>query len=160
MREVELRRSARDRRLFEAEGVGWLRHDRWLSHRGEGGSVGSAAAEWSFEPRGWTGGRAEALDRRSGLPIGGYRRTAAFSQDGEVTWAGRVHELGRASRWRSRFRLADGPATLLELDVRGHGSRPVTLRVDPALDGEPGLVLFACWLGRLFAAQAAAGAAG
>lgn len=159
MREVELRRSPADRRLFEAQGVGWLRTASWLSQRGEAGAAGSTTAEWAFEPRGWTGARAEAIDRRSGLPIGGYRRTGTFSQDGEVTWGGRVHGLGRASRWRQRFRLVDGRATLLELDVRGYGRRPVTLRVDPALEGQPGLVLFACWLGTQFVAQASAASA-
>ncbi len=157
MREVELQRSPEDRRLYEIEGVGWLRSASWLSLRGEAGGVGSTVAEWAFEPRGWTGGQAEAIDRRSGLPIGGYQRTRTFSEDGEVTWGGRVHELGRVSRWRSRFQLSDGHATLLVLDVRGYGSRPVTLRVDAALDGQPGLVLFASWLGRLFVAQTASG---
>ncbi len=159
MHEVELLRSAGDRRLFEIEGVGWLRTASWLSHRGEAGVVGSAVAEWAFEPRGWTAGRAEALDRRSGLPLGGYRRMKTFGPDGEVTWGGRVHELERASSWRSRLRLDGGGATLLQLDVRGYGRRPATLRVDPALDGQPGLVLFVCWLGTLLVTQTAAAGA-
>lgn len=151
MREVQLLRSAEDRRRYEIDGVGWLRSASWLSGRGESGAADATSAEWAFEPRGWAGGRAEALDLRSGMPIGGYRRTATFTHRGEVTWAGRLHTLRTTSSWRQRFELDRDGVAVVALQVRGYGRAPVTLSVAP--DVEPGLVLFTCWLCRLFVTQ-------
>ena len=40
---------------------------------------------------------------------------------------------------------------LARLQVKGYGRTPVTLGVAPEVP--PGLVLFSCWLGRLFVSQ-------
>ncbi|MEZ5096480.1 MAG: hypothetical protein R2731_10375 [Nocardioides sp.] len=153
MQEMELVRSPDDRRRYELAGIGWLRSSSWLSNRAEAGTT-AAAPQWAFEPRGWSGGKAEAIDLRSGMPMGGYRRTGAFSHRGEVSWGGRMFEVSKASSWRQRYRLADGAATLAELDVKGYGKRPARMRVEPGVvAAEPGLVLFTCWLCQLFVSQ-------
>ncbi len=157
VREVELTRSATDRSRYELEGLGWLRSSGLLRPRTEAGVTGGQ--HWTFVPRGWTGGRAEALDGVSGLPVGDYRRTGKLSYAGTVTWHSRSYDLASTSRWRQRFAVSLGEHPLVELDVKGRAKRPVTLRIASSVESEPGLVLFACWLCQRFTTQASSGGA-
>ena len=156
MREGTLTRSAEDRRRFELEGYGWLRSEGWLTHKAGAGATSGAG--WRFEPQGWTGGRAEALDATSGLPVGVYRRTGSFRQRGTVTWGARSYELTGVGWAGERFQLSSDGATLVELKVRGWGKKRVALTIDESLDREPGLVLFTCWLVQLLVEQSSAAA--
>ncbi len=158
MHEGTLTRSVEDRRRFELEGYGWLRSEGWLSHKAESGST--TGAGWRFEPTGWTGGRAEALDAMSGLPVGDYRRTGSFRQRGTVTWGARSYELTGVGWGGQRFQLTSGGTILVELKARSWGRSRVTLTIDESLDREPGLVLFTCWLVQLLLEQSSAAAAG
>ena len=122
MREVVLTRSATDRRRFEIEGLGWLRSSGLVRPRTEAGVTGGQ--HWAFEPRGWTGGRAEALDGVSGLPVGEYRRTGTLSHAGTVTWQSRSYDLASTSRWRERFALSLGGSHSWSSTSRGGPSGP------------------------------------
>ena len=104
------------------------------------------------------GGRAEALDALSGLPVGEYRRTAKLSQDGSVVWHSRTYELRATSKWRSHYALFLDNEPLVELEVKSFGRQPVLLRLAPDIESEPGLVLFVCWLAQRFTAQSAGAA--
>ena len=156
MREVQLSRSGADRRRYEIDGIGWLRSVGLLRLRAEAGDSGGQ--HWAFEPRGWAGHRAEALDGLSGLPVAEYRRTAKLSHGGMITWRSREYHLGPASRWRQRYAISLGEEQLAEIAVKGRGKQPVTLYLAPALETEPGLVLFACWLCQGFVTQSSASA--
>ncbi len=158
MREVRLRRSGDDRRRYEIGGVGWLRSAGWLTQKADAGTGAAAEPEWTFEPRGWTGGKAEALDRRSSLPVGGYHRAKALSHAGSVSWASRTYDLARTRGWRQRYLLSLDAQSVIALEVKGYGKQPVRLSISPTLADEPGLVLFTCWLCQLFAAQDAGAA--
>lgn len=158
MRQLALQRSADDRRRYEIAGVGWLRGAGRLTQRAAAGRV-VGATEWEFEPRGWTGGRAEALAAGTGALIGDYRRASAFSHRGEVGWGPTQLRIASDGRWGHLYALSVGEVPVLRLRVHALGGRRVTLDVDAAWEREPGLVLFACWLGQLFAGQDTAGAA-
>ncbi len=154
MREVQLRRSATDRHRYEIDGVGWLRGLGLTRTKAEAGATSGHG--WVFEPRGWTGRRAEALDGISHLPLAEYRSTRKLSHGGSIVWRSRTYELASTSTWKSRFALSLGEEQLLELRVKSFGKQPVALRVAPALEAEPGLVLFACWLCQGFVSHDAA----
>jgi hypothetical protein len=160
MRKLGLTRSVDDRRRWEIVGIGWLRSAGWLSQRAAAGRepFTGAAGDWAFEPRGWTGGRAEALDPGTGLRLGGYRRTSVISHNGTVTWGGRDYELARTSSWRQHFRLSLDGEPAADLAVKSLGRTRVELTLTPLLEHEPGLVLFVCWLCQLFVAQDSAAA--
>ncbi len=158
MGELQLVRSVDDRRRFELAGVGWVRSTGWLTQRADAGRV-VGASEWHFEPRGWTGGRAEALATGTGEVVGTYRRTSRWNHDGEVTWGRTTLRVGRAGFWRSRYVWSVGDQPVLELGVHPLSRRRVTLTLESAWQRDPGLVLFACWLGQLFVSQDSAGAA-
>ena len=154
MREVQLSRSGADRRRYEIDGIGWLRSVGLFRLRAEAGTTGDR--HWAFEPRGWAGGRAEALDGASGLPVADYRRTAKLSHGGTITWQSRAYDLRPASRWQQRYVVSLGEQQLAEIAVKGRSKQPVTLRIAPSLEAEPGLVLFACWLCQGFVTQSSA----
>jgi hypothetical protein len=60
-----------------------------------------------------------------------------------------------ASRWRERYALAEAERELAVFDARGWGRRPVEMTLhDDAAD--PGLLLFAAFIARSLAADAAA----
>ena len=151
-----LTRSVEDRKRFDLEPWGWLRGKGWLTEKSDAGTP--TGTVWHFEPRGWTGGRAEALDAVSGQAVGDYRWTGSFRRRGTVTWGARSYELASEGWFGKRYELRAEDRTFVGLEVKGWGRRPVTIEVDESLDAEPGLVLFSCWLVQLFVAQDAAAA--
>jgi hypothetical protein len=135
MADVELTRSADDRRLYDLAGVGTLRLEGWSSRKAMEATDAAGEVVGEYEPRG-------AL-RRGGL----------------VRWAGRELELRPASRWRERYALADGDRELAAFDGKGWGKRPVKVTLDDADALQPGLVLFAAFVVRGLAEDAGSAAA-
>ena len=154
MAELELRRTAEDRRLYALEGVGTLRLE------GLGGRMATAEAggeSWHITRRGFWRRVLQATDRAE--EVVGEFQSRGMRRGGALHWAGRELALRPASRWRERYALADGDRELAVFDGRGWGRRPVRVSVDDAAAVEPGLVLFAAFVVRGLAADASGAAA-
>jgi len=63
-----------------------------------------------------------------------------------------------ASRWRERYALADGDLELAVFDGRGWARRPLKATLEDQAAVDPGLLLFAAFIVRGLAEDAAAGA--
>jgi hypothetical protein len=156
MADLELERSADDRRLYTLAGVGTLRFEGLTSRRATARAGESA---WQLARVGFWGRRVEARDA-AGAVVGSFE-PRSVRRGGSVRWRERELTLRPASQWRERYALADGDDELAVLDGKGWGRRPVTIRTDDASAIEPGLLLFAAFVVRGLAddASAAAGAA-
>jgi hypothetical protein len=153
--DVELTRSQSDRKLFELQGVGTLRF--------EGLFARAAIAEvdgrsWRFARRGLWGRRIEATETAGGV-VGEFE-PRTVRRGGTLRWAGRELELRAASSWRERYALADGDHELALLDGKGWERRPVKVTLDELGAVEPPLLLFAAFVVRTLAEDAAGAAAG
>jgi hypothetical protein len=147
--EVELTRSADDRRRYELAGYGAVRWPRRLSTAGD--LLAGDAREFSTSMTGWTQRAAQVTDA-AGAAVGAYRSTSWLTHDGAVTWRGVEYEIRRAHRWRNHYSLLHFDRPVLRIEGRGWGRRPATVSgVDPGL--ERGLVLFAVWLVQTFISQ-------
>ena len=155
MIELELTRSARDRRLYELAGIGTLRLEGLASRRAlaQAGGRRRAIARRGF----W--GRAMEATAEDGTVAGRFD-PRSIRRGGTVWWGGRELALRPASAWRERYALAEGGRELALLEGKGWGRRPVS-KVSLADELEPGLVLFTAFVVRGLAedANAAAGAA-
>lgn len=156
MAELELTRSAVDRRRYEVDGVGALRLGGMFSR---GATAEADAATWAFRRTGFWQSRVEATDATDGV-VGSFE-PRRMRRGGELRWGGRELELRPASRWKERYALADGDRELAVLDGKGWGKRPVKITIEDPAAVEPGLLLFAVFVVRGLAedAGAAAGAA-
>jgi hypothetical protein len=153
--DLELTRSQSDRKLFELQGVGTLRF--------EGLFARTAIAEvdgrrWRLARRGFWGRRIEATETAGGV-VGEFE-PRTVRRGGALRWAGRELELRAASSWRERYALADGDHELALLDGKGWGRRPVKVTLDDLRAVEPPLLLFAAFVVRTLAEDAAGAAAG
>ncbi len=70
-----------------------------------------------------------------------------------MRWGDRELALRAASNWRERYALADGDRELATFDGKGWGKRPVKVTVEEDVD--PGLLLFAAYVVRQLAEDAA-----
>jgi hypothetical protein len=89
----------------------------------------------------------------------GEFRPRDLRRGGTLDWTGRELALRPAGSWRERYALADGDEELVILDGKSWGRRPVSVSI---LDGqlvEPGLLLFACFVVRQLAVNAASNSA-
>jgi hypothetical protein len=153
--DLELTRSASDRRVYVIDGVGVLR----LHGPFSGGATAEAAASaWRFTRTGLWRRVVQAVDA-SGHAAGEFV-PRGLRRGGAVRWAGRELTLSPASSWRERYALHDAERELAVLDGRSWGKRPVTMSVDPAVLLEPGLLLFAAFVVRGLAKDADNTAAG
>jgi hypothetical protein len=147
--EVELTRSADDRRRYELAGYG---AERWAGRLSSAAELEARDARtYAATFRGWTRQAARVVDA-AGNEVGGYRGASWRSHDGAVTWRSVAYEVRKESAWRNHYslRLLEGP--VLRLEARLWGRRPVKVSlVEPGL--EPGLVLFAVWLVQTFVSQ-------
>jgi hypothetical protein len=153
--ELELTRSAGDRRRYEVDGVGALRLGGVFSR---GATAEADAATWAFRRTGFWKTRIEATDA-SDMVVGSFE-PRRMRRGGELRWGGRELELRPASRWKERYALADGDRELAVLDGKGWGKRPVKITIEDAAAVEPGLRLFAAFVVRGLAEDAGAAAAG
>ncbi len=149
--DLELTRTEDDRRLYALEGVGTLRLKGLASRT----AVADAdAGNWQIRRRGFLGRKLEAT-ARTGVVIGEFEPRAT-RRGGTLDWAGRKLTLRPASRWRERYALADGDLELAVFDGKGWGRRPVKVTVDDLTAVDPGLLLFAAFIVRGLAEDAAA----
>ncbi len=155
MAELELTRSADDRRRYEVDGVGALRLGGFLSR---GATAEAGTAEWSFARRGFWQRTVEATDA-TGDVVGSFQ-PGKLRRGGALRWGVRDLELRPASRWRERYALVDGDRELAALDGKGWGKRPVKIAVDDPAAVDPGLLLFATFVVRGLAEDAGAAAGG
>jgi hypothetical protein len=153
MAEMELVRVRGRGRLYAVAGVGTLHLEGFASRRATAEAEGES---WRFGRRGFWQRVIEATDALGGV-VGEFE-PRTLRRGGALRWEGREHELRPASAWRERYALADGDRELALFDGRGWGKRPV--RITAGADSiAPGLLLFAAFVVRGLA-EDAAGAAG
>jgi hypothetical protein len=154
--DLELTRTADDRRRYALDGVGTLRLEGFASRRATADAGGES---WSLARRGFWRARIEAADA-AGAVVGAFE-PRTMRRGGALHWRGRELALRPASRWRERYAIADGDRELAILDGRAWGKRPVRVTVEDPGALEPGLLLFAAFVVRGLAedASTAAGAA-
>jgi len=150
MTELELTRAPGDRRLYVLDGVGTLRLEGFLSRRATTEAGGSV---WHVSRRGLWQRATQATDA-SGAVVAEYQ-PRGLRRGGDLRWAGRELTLRPASSWRERYALADGDRELAILDGKGLGKRPVRVTVTDRRAVAPGLLLFAAFVVRGLAADAA-----
>ena len=141
MAELELTRSRDDRRVYEVDGVGALRVGGLFSRSATAEAGGSS---WTFDRRGFWSRTIEASDA-AGAVVGSFD-PRSIRRGGTLRWGGREFALQPASNWRERYALLDG---------KGWGKRPVSISVNEPDAVEPGLVLFAAYVVRRLAEDAA-----
>lgn len=120
MADLELKRTAGDRRVYALEGVGTLRL-KGLASRAATAEAGGSS--WRIGRRRFWQRRIEATDA-AGMAVGEFE-PRGLRRGGTMRWAGRELTLRPASRWRERYALADGDRELAILDGKGWGRRPV-----------------------------------
>jgi hypothetical protein len=152
--ELELQRAPEHRRVYALDGVGTLRL-AGLARRRATAQAGGRRYEFARRRR-WSG----ALDARdeAGVVVGTFD-PRGFRGGGTLRWNGQELRLRPASRWRSRYALADGEQELVVLDGKGWGKRPVSVTLDAAAAVDPGLLLFAAFVVRGLAEDAGAAVA-
>jgi hypothetical protein len=149
MPDLQLTRTADDRRLYALEGVGSLRLEGWTSRRATAEAAGDS---WRFARRGFWQRGMEAVDA-AGNTVGAFE-PRTWRRGGTVRWDGRELTLRPASMWRERYALADGERELVILDGKGWGRRPVKVTVEEPAEIDPGLLLFAAFIVRGLAEDA------
>ena len=98
----------------------------------------------------------EATDA-GGTTVGAFR-AHGMRRGGSLRWGERELALRPASRWRERYALVDGDRELATFEGKGWGKRPVKVGVDAPDELEPGLMLFAAYVVRGLAEDAATAA--
>jgi hypothetical protein len=154
MGELELTRSAEDRRLYTLADVGTVRVKGWASR---GASAEAPGRSWEFARRGVWRQAVEATDA-AGTPVGRFS-ARGMRRGGTLRWFDRELTLRPASRWRERYALADGDRELAVIEGKGWGRRPVKVAIDDLAAVDPGLLLFAAFVVRGLAEDASAAAA-
>jgi len=154
MPDLDLARDPHDRRLYELQGIGSIRLGGMFSRSATAAAFGGGS--WSFDRPSLWRRTIEAYDA-AGTIVGSFDRRT-IRRGGVVTWRGREFELRPASVWKERYALADGDRELALLDGKSWGKRPVRVSIDEPSAVEPGLLLFATFLVRLLAEDAATAA--
>jgi hypothetical protein len=151
MAELELTRTPGDRRLFALDGVGTLRVGGMFSRAATAASGGSS---WQLECHGVLRSTIAAADA-SGAIVGEFKRHAV-RRGGTLRWGDDELELRPSSVWRERFALVEGDRELAGIEGKSWGRRPVKITLDDAAAIDPGLLLFAAFVVRRLAEDAAA----
>jgi hypothetical protein len=150
MTDLELRRTPHDRRVYEIDGVGTLRHDGFGSRRPP---AEAREGSWQITRSGLLRRVVEAADA-AGSPVGRFE-AHGLRRGGTLRWSEREFTLRAASMWRERYALADGERELVVLDGKGWGKKPVKLTVEDVDEVDPGLLLFAAFVVRGLAEDSA-----
>jgi hypothetical protein len=154
MAELELTRTAEDRRLFALDGVGTLRLEGWGSPRA---TADTGARSWHFARRGLWRRTIDATDSFGGMA--GTFEPERKRRGGTLHWIDDELVLRPASMWRERYALAAGDHELVVLDGKDWGKRPVRVTVEDLDEIDPGLLLFATFVVRGLVVDAGAAAA-
>jgi hypothetical protein len=150
MTELELTRTPGDRRRYALEDIGTI-HLEGLFARSANAEAGSD--HWQFVRSGFWQRVMQAMDA-TGNVVGEFR-PRDLRRGGTLEWARRELTLRPASSWRERYALADGDEELVILDGKSWGRRPVAVSIPDGRAVEPGLLLFACFVVRQLAVNAA-----
>ena len=155
MPELDLTRTHGDRRLYAIDGVGTLRLDGLWSRSA---TAEAGQSSWRLARKGVFKTTVEASDA-AGFVVGTFT-PKAIRRGGELRWGDRDLTLRPASAWRERYALAAGDRELAVLDGKGWGRRPVKLLADDPAAVDPGLLLFAAFVVRGLAEDAASSSSG
>jgi hypothetical protein len=148
--DLDLTRVPGDRRLYSLEGVGTLRLEGLASR---GATAEASGRRWRIARRGFWQRAVRAADE-AGAVVGEFE-PRSLRRGGELRWDGRELTLRPASNWRERYALADGVRELAILDGKSWGRQPVKVTLDDAEEIDPGLLLFAVFVVRGLAKDAA-----
>ena len=151
MPDLELTRDPDDRRRYLLDGVGSLRLEGWSRRRA---TLDAAGRSWQAAPAGFWKRRVEATDV-AGSPVAEFE-PRSVRRGGILRVGDRELQITPASRWKERYALKDGERELAVLEARSWGKRPVRVAVDDPSAVDPLLLLFAAFVARRLAADAAA----
>lgn len=150
---LELIRSADDKRRYDLDGIGSVRHLRRTSYDAELRPVDGAPLV--AVPKGIWQRRMEVTDPAGEL-VGSFEQRSGKARDGDLSWRGAAHELTSDSGWDYGFSLSAGARPSMSVRAGGWGRdrTEVTLH-DAGPDGalDPALVLFVVWLAETFVVQ-------
>jgi hypothetical protein len=150
--ELQLTRTRGDRRLYALQGVGTLRLTGWSSR----GAIAQAGAlSWQIKRRGFSQRVIQAADA-SGVVVGEHE-PRTLRRGGALRWCDRELALRPDSAWRQRYALTEGDHQLATIEGKSWGKRPVNIAVHGDASAiDPGLLLFAAFVVRTLAHDAAA----
>jgi hypothetical protein len=153
MIDLQLTRSAGDRRLYALGDLGTLRLEGLMKR-----SATAEAGErrWLLARSGVFKTAIVATDAAG--TVAGEFGARTFKRGGALTWNGRELTLEPDSFWKQRYALLDGDRTLATIEGRTWGRRPIDIAADDELD--PGLLLFASYVVRCLAEDAQSASAG
>ena len=95
----------------------------------------------------------QAIDS-AGSTVGTFS-THVLKRGGTITWAGRDLTLHSDSFWKARYQLLDGDHQLARIEARSWGKTPANVSVDDLATIDPGLLLYAMFVVRCLAEDAA-----
>ena len=153
MPDLELTRDRADRRLYVLDGVGSLRLEGWGKRRA---TLDAAGRSWQAAPVGFWKRRVEATDA-AGSPVADFE-PHSVRRGGVLRVGGRELRIEPASKWKERYALKDGERELALLDAKTRRGGPVRITVEDPAAVEPLLLLFAAFLVRRLAEDAASAA--
>ncbi len=155
MVDLELTRAADDRRLYGLGDAGTLRLEGAFSRSATAAADGST---WQFSRRGFWQRDLQATDA-AGRVVGEFL-PRGLRRGGTISWAGATYTLHPAGPVRERYVLAADERDLALLDGKSWGKRPVKVTLVEHDPPPVGLLLFAAFVVRQLAVNAANAAAG
>ena len=151
--ELELTRDPEDRHRYVLESVGSLRLEGLSRRRA---TLDAAGRSWQAGPVGFWKRRIEATDA-AGSPVAEFE-PRSVRRGGILRVGDRELQITPASRWKERYALKDGERELAVLEAKSWGKRPVRVAVDDPSAVDPLLLLFAAFVARRLAEDAASAA--
>jgi hypothetical protein len=155
MLDLELTRAPEDRRLYRLGDKGTLRLEGTFSRSAAASSEGGS---WQFSRRGFWQRDIQATDA-AGRVVGEFL-PRGLRRGGTIVWAGATFTLHPAGPLRERYVLAADDRDLALLDGKSWSKRPVKITLVEHDPPEPGLLLFAAFVVRQLAVNAANAAGG
>ena len=153
--DLELTRDPEDRRRYVLDGVGSLRLEGW---GGQPRDARRRRALVAGRPRGLLEAARRGRPTPRGTPVADFE-PRSFKRGGILRVGGRELRIAPASRWKERYALKDGERELAVLEAKSWGKRPIRVAVDDPAAVEPLLLLFAAFVARKLAEDAAASGA-
>lgn len=150
MTEHELTRTRGDRRLYALEGIGTLRLDGMFARSATAEAGGDT---WRFTRRGLWQRVMQATDAAGTVVAEFLPRD--IRRGGTLRWGRRELTLQPVSPLRERYILSQGDRDLVLIDGKSWGRRPVKVTLPDPDAIEPGLLLFATFVVRQLAVNAA-----
>lgn len=156
MTELELRRTATDRRLYALDCIGTLRFEGFWARTATAEADGHS---WSFSgPRGLWRRVIQATDA-TGIAAGWFEASGWRWRGGTMRWDDRHLGWVTGGRWRERYVLVESERELALLDGNEWSWRPVRVTVVEPQAIAPGPLPFAAFVVHQLANDRAAAAA-